>query len=27
MWYTILFLIGIIMFGYLIYVLIKPDKF
>ncbi|MFV0585603.1 K(+)-transporting ATPase subunit F [Bacteroides reticulotermitis] len=27
MWYTILFVIGIIMFGYLIYVLIKPDKF
>jgi len=25
--YTILFFIGIIMFGYLMYVLIKPEKF
>ncbi|NLI36480.1 MAG: potassium-transporting ATPase subunit F [Bacteroidales bacterium] len=25
--YTILFFIGIIMFGYLTYVLIKPEKF
>ncbi|MEG0038935.1 MULTISPECIES: K(+)-transporting ATPase subunit F [Bacteroides] len=25
--YTALFIIGIILFGYLVYVLIKPEKF
>jgi len=25
--YTILFVIGVVMFGYLMYVLIKPEKF
>ncbi|WP_367183828.1 K(+)-transporting ATPase subunit F [uncultured Bacteroides sp.] len=25
--YTVLFIVGLIMFGYLMYVLIKPEKF
>ncbi|MBP7359233.1 K(+)-transporting ATPase subunit F [Xylanibacter oryzae] len=25
--YTVLFIIGLIIFGYLLYVLIKPEKF
>ncbi|WP_084488415.1 potassium-transporting ATPase subunit F [Phocaeicola paurosaccharolyticus] len=25
--YTVLFIVGLIMFGYIMYVLIKPEKF
>ncbi|WP_394803071.1 potassium-transporting ATPase subunit F [Parabacteroides faecalis] len=25
--YTVLFIVGLIMFGYLMYVLVKPEKF
>ncbi|HRN17211.1 MAG TPA: potassium-transporting ATPase subunit F [Xylanibacter oryzae] len=25
--YTVLFIIGLIIFGYLLYVLVKPEKF